>query len=111
MPKGYWIAHVDVADAEAYKLYIAANAAAFAKYGARFIIRGGAFECVEGKARARHVVLEFPSLEAAQACYASPEYAAALALRRGASEGDTVIIGGYEGAQPVAAVDATSRGS
>ncbi len=100
MSKGYWIAHVDVADAEAYKLYVAANALPFAKYGARFLIRGGPFDCVEGKARARHVVLEFPSLEAARACYASPEYAAALALRKNASEGDIIIIGGYDGPQP-----------
>ncbi|HZV21374.1 MAG TPA: DUF1330 domain-containing protein, partial [Hyphomicrobiales bacterium] len=29
MPKGYWIAHVDVNDAEAYKSYIAGAAPAF----------------------------------------------------------------------------------
>ena len=40
MPKGYWIARVDVSDPEAYKEYVAANAAAFAKYGARFLVRG-----------------------------------------------------------------------
>lgn len=100
MPKGYWIAHVDVSDAEAYKLYVAANAAAFTKYGARFLVRGGAFECPEGSVRARTVVLEFPTHEAARACYGSPEYAEALALRRNASEADIIIIAGYDGPQP-----------
>ena len=41
MPKGYWIVHVDVRDPEAYQQYVKANAAAFAKYGARFLVRGG----------------------------------------------------------------------
>ncbi len=41
MAKGYWIAHVDVTDAEGYKDYQAANAIAFRKFGARFLVRGG----------------------------------------------------------------------
>jgi uncharacterized protein (DUF1330 family) len=100
MPKGYWIARVDVSDPEAYKKYVAANAAAFAKYGARFLVRGGRFEAKEGTARARNVVIEFPSYEAALACYDSPEYAAALELRRAASEADMLVIEGYDGPQP-----------
>jgi uncharacterized protein (DUF1330 family) len=101
MPKAYWIAHVDVADAQAYKLYIAANAEAFAKFGARFLVRGGTHEVVEGALKSRHVVIEFPDLAAARACYASPEYAKALALRAApVSTGDLVIIEGYEGPQP-----------
>lgn len=100
MPKGYWIAHVDVTDPEAYKLYVAANAGPFAKFGARFLARGGDHSVPEGKARARSVILEFPSYEAARACYASPEYAEALRLRKNASEADIIIIEGYDGPQP-----------
>jgi uncharacterized protein (DUF1330 family) len=100
MPKGYWIARVDVSDPEAYKAYVAANAAAFARYGARFLVRGGRFEAKEGASRARNVVIEFPSFEAALACYDSPEYAAALELRRAASESDLLVIEGYDGPQP-----------
>lgn len=100
MTKGYWIGRVDVHDDDAYKAYVAANAEAFAKYGARFLIRGGAFELVEGAARARNVVIEFPSYQAALDCYHSPEYAAAKALREPASEGDILIIEGYDGPQP-----------
>ncbi len=66
MPKGYWIAHVEVRDPEAYKDYVAAAKLAFDKYGARFLARGGPFVATEGKGRARNVVIEFPSLQAAQ---------------------------------------------
>ncbi|MCE8510345.1 DUF1330 domain-containing protein [Ruegeria pomeroyi] len=97
MPKGYWVAHVDVDDMEIYKSYIAANAAPFAEYGARFLVRGGGRETREGQARARTVVIEFPSYEAALACYDSPGYQAAKALRDPVSTGDLVIIQGYDG--------------
>jgi len=100
MPKGYWVARVDVHDEEAYKNYVAANAEAFAKFGARFIVRGGSYEAVEGPARARNVVIEFPSYEAALACYRSPEYAGAMAHRRGASDAEIIVIEGYDGPQP-----------
>ncbi|MCU9837813.1 DUF1330 domain-containing protein [Ruegeria sp. WL0004] len=97
MTKGYWVAHVDVNDIETYKTYIAANAAPFAEYGARFLVRGGAYEQTEGHCRARTVVIEFPSYEAALACYRSPGYQAAKALRDPVSTGDMVIIQGYDG--------------
>jgi uncharacterized protein (DUF1330 family) len=98
--KGYWIAHVDVSDPEAYKAYVAANAVPFKKYGARFIIRAGAAQLVEGAGRARHVVLEFPSYEAALACYRSPEYKHAKTLREGKAQADIIVLEGYDGPQP-----------
>lgn len=97
MAKGYWIGRVDVHDLEEYKKYIAANGVAFEKFGARFLIRGGEFEVREGEARSRNVVIEFPSYQAAKDCYDSPEYQAAMAFRLPVSEGDVVIIEGYEG--------------
>jgi uncharacterized protein (DUF1330 family) len=97
MAKGYWIVGVDVTDPEGYKEYVAANAAAFRKYGARFIVRGGRFEAPEGKPRSRNVVLEFKDYETALACYHSPEYAAAKALRDGRAEANLIIIEGYDG--------------
>jgi uncharacterized protein (DUF1330 family) len=96
MTKGYWVAHVDVTDPSVYEEYKAANAAPFAKFGARFLVRGAPQEQVEGQCRARTVVIEFPSLQAARDCYFSPEYQAAKALRDPVSTGDTVIIEGYE---------------
>jgi uncharacterized protein (DUF1330 family) len=97
MPKGYWVGHVEVRDKAGYEAYRAANAVAFAKYGARFLIRGGAQEEVEGHTKPRTVVIEFDSVETARACYFSPEYQAAKALRDPVSTGDVVIIEGYEG--------------
>jgi|SRR5689334_20101347 uncharacterized protein (DUF1330 family) len=100
MPKGYWIARVDVTDPEGYKAYVAANAAAFNKYDARFLVRGGQFEAPEGSPRARNIVLEFKDYATAMACYHSPEYAAAKALREGKATADLLIIEGYDGPQP-----------
>jgi len=100
MAKGYWIGRVSVSDPEAYKDYLAANGAVFARFGARYIVRGGEFEAVEGTSRERNVVLEFPSYEAALECYRSPEYQPVKALRQNASEADMLIIRGYDGPQP-----------
>ena len=95
MPKGYWIAHVEVSDPEQYKLYVEATPAAFTKYGARFLARGGAHTEVEGgQGRSRHVVIEFPSYRAALDCFNSPEYQAARAHRLPAGIATIVITEG-----------------
>ena len=100
MPKGYWIGRVDVIKPEAYKAYGVALAEVLRKCGATFLVRGGAFESVEGKARARNVVIEFKDHATALACYRSPEYSKAKALRAGAVDIDIIVIEGYEGPQP-----------
>jgi len=100
MAKGYWIVRVDIEDMEQYKTYIAANAAPFKKYGARFLVRGGKYENPEGASRERNAVIEFPSYAAALECWRSPEYQAALRLREPVSTADLVIIEGYDGPQP-----------
>lgn len=100
MPKGYWIVRMDNSDPERYKLYASANAAAFRKYGAKFLARGGKTESVEGNARSRNVVIEFPSFQTALDCYRSPEYQEALAIRKDISNGEIVVVEGYEGPQP-----------
>ena len=100
MAKGYWIAHVDVSDPETYTTYVAANAEPISAYGGRFLVRAGDHELVEGAMRSRHVVIEFDSYEQALACYHSEGYQAAKAIRASASEGDAVVIEGYDGPQP-----------
>ena len=100
MPKGYWIVRGNVTDPEAYKAYVAANAKAFRKFGARFLARAGKSEVVEGEGRSRNVVIEFKDYATALACYHSSEYAAAKALRMGAASIDIFVIEGYDGAQP-----------
>jgi uncharacterized protein (DUF1330 family) len=98
--KGYWVARVDVSDPEGYQAYVAADAAAFTKFGARFLVRGGRFETLEGASRSRNIMIEFADLAAARACYRSPEYQQAAALRRGKATFDLIIIEGYSGPQP-----------
>ena len=100
MTKGYWVAFADVTDPEDYKAYIAENAKAFRKYGGRFLTRGSRGEVSEGNPRSRVVVIEFPSFDAAVACYASPEYEEAMRLRAGKAIMDLAIVPGYEGQQP-----------
>lgn len=100
MARGYWIGRITIEDEEAYRRYVEANAAAFARHGGRFLVRGGRFEAVEGEARDRNVVIEFPSYEAALECYRSSEYADAKAHRLPAATGEIVVIEGYDGAQP-----------
>ena len=100
MAKGYWIARVDVHDTESYKGYVASNGQAFAAFGGRFVVRGGAFENPAGTSRSRNVVLEFPSYQAALDCWASDLYQAARAKQNGGAEMDIVIIEGYDGPQP-----------
>ena len=110
MTKGYWIARVDVRDAEAYKDYVAANGAAFAKHGGRFLVRGGAFEAVMGQPRSRNVVIEFPSYADALACWNSDLYQAAKAKQRGGVEAEILVIEGYDGPQPSASEPAPDAG-
>lgn len=90
----YWIAHVTVTDPAAYAGYQALAPVAFAAHGARFLARGGSAEVLEGSVLDRHVVIEFPSLEAARACYHSPDYQAARAHRDGACTAHVVIVEG-----------------
>jgi len=94
MPKGYVISRVDIRDPEAYTVYRDLATAAIAKHGGRALARGGRHEALEGTARARNVVLEFDSYEAARAYFYSSEYQAARSKRLGAAEIDMVLVEG-----------------
>ena len=96
MPKGYWFAHIDVHDPEGYQAYVRADAPVFRDYGARFLVRGGASEPVEGQLRSRHIVIEFRDYATALACYRSAEYQEARALREPHASADIAIVEGYE---------------
>ena len=87
-----WIAHVSVNDAESYAKYAELAGPAIAKHGGHFIARAGRYVQLEGKDHPRNVVAKFPSLEAAEACYHSPEYQAALDHARGAAERELVVV-------------------
>lgn len=97
MKKGYWMAMVDVTDAANYPSYTAANKAAFEKYGAKFLVRGGQSSSPEGFATNRHVIVEFNDYETALACYHSPEYQAAAKLRKAYATSLIAIVEGAQG--------------
>lgn len=100
MTKGYWIARIDVDDAQAYERYRSMNGTAFAAFGGRFLVRGPAGKVVKGQARQHNVVIEFQSYAQALACFNSPEYQAAMAHLVQVGPADLVIIEGYDGPQP-----------
>jgi uncharacterized protein (DUF1330 family) len=94
MPKGYTIVRVDVTNPEAYANYAKLATEAIKQHGGRPLVRGGRFEAVEGVARARNVVVEFDSFDAARAFYFSQEYQQAKALREGAANVEFVLVEG-----------------
>lgn len=97
MPKAYWIAHAEVTDMDAWKRYVATAKPAYDKHGAVFLARGGAWEDMEGSTNAsRHVVVEFPSLEAARACWHEEVYQAGRAEREGAGRLTITIVEGMD---------------
>src|SRR5215467_12845612 len=100
MAKGYWIARVQVNNPDGYAPYAAANPGIFKKFGGKFIVRSGKFECPEGESRSRNVVIEFPDYATALACYNSPEYQANIKVRQPHSVADLIIIEGFDGPQP-----------
>jgi uncharacterized protein (DUF1330 family) len=94
MAKGYWIARVDVRDAERYKDYVSTAKPAFERYGANFLARGGNVTTLEGQSRARNVVIEFASVQDAIDCYNSPEYQAAASIRQEVADAEMMIVEG-----------------
>ena len=94
MPKGYIISSVDITNPDAYARYATAATKAIADHGGKPLARGGRSEALEGKARARNVVLEFESYDAARRYFHSEQYQTARALREGAAEMEMVLVEG-----------------
>ena len=90
----YMIAEIKVTDAAAYEAYRQQVPATLAKYGGRYIVRGGAIEAIEGETAGRIVVVQFESMAALKRWYGSTEYAAIKGLRHAASEGRIVAVEG-----------------
>jgi uncharacterized protein (DUF1330 family) len=94
MPKGYVISRVDITNPDAHARYAAAATKAIADHGGKPLARGGRSEALEGKARARNIVLEFDSYDAARRYFHSEQHQAARALREGAAEIEMVLVEG-----------------
>jgi len=91
----YIIARVEVTDRSRYQEYTKLTPGAIARYGGKFIVRGGKHVTLEGEQETRRlVVIEFPDMESAQAFYNSPEYLEARKIRAGAAVGQFLAVEG-----------------
>lgn len=94
----YVLAEIEITNPEGYKEYTTQVPATIAKYGGRFLVRGGAATALEGDwPQRRRVLIEFPSVDAAKRWYGSPEYEKPKALRIANSQGRILLL---EGAAP-----------
>lgn len=92
----YLYGNISIHDMALYEQYRAQVPAIIAKYGGRYLVRGGVVEVAEGDVNAqRQVILEFPDMAALKAFYFSSEYAQLIAIRRKAATGSIVLIEGY----------------
>ncbi len=90
----YWITRVNVTDEAEYGKYAKLAGPALAKYDGRFIARGGRTVTLEGTEYTRNVIVEFPSIEAAETCYNSPEYQEALTFAKDSSDRLVCVVEG-----------------
>jgi uncharacterized protein (DUF1330 family) len=92
------IANIDVKDPAKFDEYRQRVAPPIEKFGGRYLVRGGDLRRLEGNLPlGRLVVLEFPTLEAAQKFYDSAEYQPILKLRLDSTRSDVVLAEGYSG--------------
>lgn len=94
MPKGYIIGHITVHDPQAYREYVERDTPLLESYGAKFVVRGGSSETVEGAAQDRHVVIEFPDFETAKRAYHDPEYQEIAEIRRRTATSTIILVEG-----------------
>lgn len=93
----YILAEIEITNPEGYKEYTKQVPATIAKYGGRFLIRGGASEVLEGDwPQRRRVMLEFPTMDAARKWWHSPEYEKPKAMRQAASRGKLLLMEGAD---------------
>jgi uncharacterized protein (DUF1330 family) len=91
----YLVVDIEVTNAAQFEEYKRLAPVAMAKYGGRYLIRGGAYEAIEGDWKPQRLtVVEFDSMEKAKAFYRSPEYQAAIQARKGAANMKMLLVQG-----------------
>ncbi len=90
----YIFATIDVSNMDEYLKYASKTAAIAAEFGGKALVKGGAYEQMEGKGRSRHVLIEFPDMAAARGFYNSDAYQAILPIALANSERELVIVEG-----------------
>jgi uncharacterized protein (DUF1330 family) len=81
----YVIGEAEITNPEAMKAYGPLIIAAVKKYGGKYLARGARPQVLEGASAHNILIIEFENADAARRWYASPEYAAAKAVRLGNS--------------------------
>jgi uncharacterized protein (DUF1330 family) len=95
----YIIVDITVHDPELYQEYVSAAPGFVAKHQGRYIVRGGDMEVAEGDWRPeRLVVVEFPSVEHANAFLQDPDYQSVAAIRQAATTSKLIVVQGHEAA-------------
>ncbi len=94
MAKGYWVVNIETSDPTAYGAYQAFVGPYLASRGGTFLTRRGQRVVKEGSARARTVIVEFPSYAEAVAAYEDAEYQQGRKLRADISSADFAIVEG-----------------
>lgn len=90
----YWMVRINVTDAEKYGEYAKRAGPAIESHGGRYLTRGGRTINNEGTEYSRNVIVEFPSMDDAEACYNSPEYKEAMSYAVGAADRLHCIVEG-----------------
>ena len=97
----YVLVEIDVQDAAAFERYKTLAPASIARYGGRYLVRGGAPTSLEGSWTGRRLaILEFANAEDARTWWASPEYAEARALRQSCANTDMLLLEGFQPTGP-----------
>jgi uncharacterized protein (DUF1330 family) len=91
----YLVVDIAVTNPAQFEEYKKLAPAAIAKFGGRYLIRGGAYEAIEGDWKPQRLtVVEFESMEKAKTFYNSPEYQAAIKTRKGAANFNLLLVQG-----------------
>jgi len=91
----YLIAVETVHDEAMFAEYRKQVVATVEAFGGRFIARGGKLTVLEGEwQHPRTVIIEFPTREAAEGWYKSPDYQKIIGLRLKSTSGNLVILDG-----------------
>jgi uncharacterized protein (DUF1330 family) len=91
----YVVVEVEVHDQEEYAAYGKLAEESLARHGGRFLVRGGAYEVIEGEWAPRVIVLEFDSMDAARSWYHSDDYQACLPMRLNSTKSRMIAVEGY----------------
>jgi uncharacterized protein (DUF1330 family) len=95
--KGYLVsAYRNIKDPDKLAAYAKVAGPAFAKYGAKYLVRDTAAAAYEAGVKQRIVIVEFDSVATAIQAHDGPEYQAALKVFDNCAERDLRIVEGLD---------------